>query len=715
MARGPLRIQQFQALANLGTSVGGTSGMIAAEAEALDATARRLGRTADRAAAREGEIAGTQAALEGKPALRNSGSIYGESFDRAAISTYADQLDTRLYTEAEALAQKHEADPAGLAAGLDGLRQAMLENDVVADPRLQAAFTRSFDRVKLGYMRTAERAAKTRAEQAQAAAATEAVNAGRRNLEQQAYALGMDPEGLAATEEETAKVTGIVARAEASGAIAPGSAARLTASIDAERAEAHLKGEFDRLPAAERKAFIDRLTEDFKAGKGLAGKFDLDGFQKLAGAFERQLNADQVAVTQTQNALKTQASAILRLASDGYGIAPDQWATIETVAARVPGGEDTVKQLRTEAEWFHTLASRPPAEAEAAISAMKARTGQTGATAVTAERNRRADAFLKTQATQLREDPLGWAERAGIASVPAIDFADPASLSARGDAAEAVATHYGTAPVYLRPQERAQLARAIEQGGEPMLASVNAITAGFGARAPAVLREVSKSAPVLAHVGGLALNGGSPEFAADVAEAIAMRRDPNFKPPSWKPQPFRDMAAEVLGPAFAAAPEALRAAETTAKTAFEARAYRRGLSPALGDDESKAAYERTLQEAAGATFDRAGNQFGGVGTHGGGWFSRGTPVVVPPDVRADRFSDVVDAIRDEDLPPGIITARELSGARLLAIGPGRYRVALGDPDSEDPQFVTGPDGRAWTLDLNALEPALRNRVPGAYR
>lgn len=715
MARGPLRIQQFQALANLGTSVGGTSGMVAAEAEALDATARRLGRTADRAAAREGEIAGTQAALEGKPGLRNSGSIYGDSFDRAAISTYADQLDTRLYTEAEALAQKHEADPAGLAAGFDALRQSMLENDVVADPRLQAAFTRSFERVKLGHLRSAERAARTRADQAQAAAAQEAVSASRRNLERQAYALGMDPEGLAATEEETAKVTGIVSRAEASGAIAPGSAARLTSSIAAERAEAHLKGEFDRLPAAERKGFIDRMTEDFKAGKGLAASFDLDGFQRLTGAFERQINADRVAVTQTQNAMKTQASAILRLAGEGYGIAPEQWATIETVAASVPDGEATVRALRTEADFFHTLAGRSPMEAEAAISAMKAQTAEAGATTVTAERNRRADEFLKNQVTQLREDPLGWAARAGVASVAPIDFTDPATLSARGDAAEAVAEHYGTAPVYLRPQERAQLARAIDQGGETMLATVNAIGSGFGPRAPAVLRELSGSAPVLAHVGGLALNGGSPEFAADVAEAIAMRRDPNFKAPSWKPQPFRDMAAQVLGPALAAAPQALRAAETAAKTAYEARAYRRGLSPALGDDDSKEAFKRALQEAMGATFDRAGTQFGGVGTHGGGWFSRGTPVVVPPDVRADRFSDVIDAIRDEDLPADILTARELSGARLLSVGPGRYRVALGDPDSEDPQFVVAPDGRAWTLDLNALQPALRSRVPGAYK
>lgn len=715
MARNTLRIQQFMGQAALGTAVGGVSGSLAAEGEALAGVSRRLGAKADGLAARAGALDGTQAALTGKPKLRGTGSSYADAFDQAAMRTYADQLDTKLYKAADALALQHENDPAGLRAGLASLRQEMLGADVLPDPIARAAFDSAFSRVELGYVRAADRAALARAKQQQAAGATEALTAAQANLERQGYALGLDEEGLKATEAEAKKVGDIAARAEASGAITPGTAARLTKTIEADRATAHLKGEFDRLPAGERKAFIEKTTADFKAGTGLAGKLDLDGFERLTGSFERQLSADNVATTRTETALRTQAGAILKLASEGYGIAPEQWKAIDTAAAAVPGGTDTVAALRQEAEFFHTLASRAPADAEAAISALKAKTGEGGATAITAARNQRADAFLKTMTEGLKEDPLGWGERAGITTVPALDFADPSSLSARGDAAEAVAAHYGTRPVYLRPQERAALARNVEQGGDAMLSVVNGIAAGFGPRAPAVLAEVSASAPVLAHVGGVVLAGGSQELAADVAEAIKMRRDPAFKPPNWKPQPFRDMAAEVLGPAFLAAPDALRTAETTAKTAFEARAYRRGLAPSLGDDDSKAAFARTLQEAAGATFDRNGVQYGGVGTHGGSWWrGGGTKVVVPPSVRTDRFSDVIDAVRDEDLG-GVLTASELQGARLLAVGPGRYRVALGDPEGDDPQYVTTPDGRFWTLNLNALEPALRARVPSAFR
>jgi len=715
MARQSLKIEQFLGQAQLGTATPGISSIVAAEAEGIDGLARRLARTADQAAAREGELAGTQAGLDGKPALKGGSGIYSQSFDQAAVRTYADQLDTKLYRAADELARQHEYDPAALRTGLGELKAQMIEADVLPDALARAAFERSFARVELGHVRSAERAAQTRAEQQQAAAATEALTASRANLERQGYALGMDPDGLEATDQEVKKVAGIAERAEASGAITPGTARRLTTTLEADRATAHLKGAFDRLPASERKAFIEQQTADFKAGKGLAGKLDLDGFEKLTGAFERQMNADQVDTTRAANALRTQATAIQKVASEGYGVASEQWSTLETAAAAVPGGPETVAMLRKEADWFHTLAGRSAVEAESAVSGLKARTAEEGATTLGAERNRRADAFLKNMNTQLKDDPLGWAERAGVVSVPPIDFADPSTLAARGDAAEAVGAHYGAAPVYLRPAERAALARNVEMGGDAMLGAVNQITAGFGARAPAVLREVSKSAPVLAHVGGVLMNGGSPELAADVAEAVAMRRDPNFKPPNWKPQPFRDMAADVLGPAFAAAPDALRTAETTAKTAFEARVYRRGLSPDLGDADSKEAYERTLQEAAGATFDRAGVQYGGVGTHGGGWLSSGQKVVVPSDIRTDRFSQVIDAIRDEDLPAGVLTARELAGARLLAVGPGRYRVALGDPDGDDPQYVTAPDGRFWTLDLNALEPALRARVPGAYK
>ncbi|WAC26343.1 hypothetical protein [Ancylobacter sp. SL191] len=723
MARGPLRIQQFQALANLGTSVGGTSGMVAAEAEALSATANRLGRTADRAAAREGEIAGTQAALEGKPALRNSGSIYGESFDRAAISTYADQLDTRLYTEADALARKHEADPAGLQTSLAALRETMLANDVIGDPRLQAAFTRSFDRVSLGHVRAAERAAKTRAEQAQAAAATEAVNASRRNLEQQAYALGTDPEGLAATEEEAAKVSGIVKRAEASGAIAPGSADDLIKGVAANRIEAHLKGEFDRLPAGERKGFIDRLTEDFKTGKGLAGKLDLDGFQKLTNGWDVTLRRADAETSRAETEMKQRIELIRKDTSEGYMPSSQQWTALESAAAAVPGGLDTVKALRAEGEFFRRLGVSSVVEAEAAVGDLQAGAAEgrvTGATAKAGEK------YLGEMRKELKDNPLGWAGRTGLFDIAPIDPAQPETLAGRAAVAEAVASHYGVPPVYLTPAERVAFQQAAAKGGEVMMANVTALARGFGDRAPRVLAEVAQDAPLTAHVGGILLNGGSQQLAADVADTIAMRNDPNVKArPKTDAQTAAEMtaanavAAQVYGDAFRMAGKARDGALSTALLAFEGRAVRRGLVAKADAPDSRAVFERTLQEAAGATFDREGTQFGGVTERRVGGFlgvgGRTDRVLVPSNIRADRFGDVIGALEDGDFTLPNLTAEKVRAARLVAVAPGQYRVALGDPDSDDPRWIRDASGLDFILDLQALEPALRRRVPGAFR
>jgi hypothetical protein len=53
----------------------------------------------------------------------------------------------------------------------------------------------------------------------------------------------------------------------------------------------------------------------------------------------------------------------------------------------------------------------------------------------------------------------------------------------------------------------------------------------------------------------------------------------------------------------------------------------------------------------------------------------------------------------------------------VAIGHGRYWVALGDPSpgSHDPQFVADPSGNKFVLDLNSMSPVLRSALPGAYR
>ena len=171
--------------------------------------------------------------------------------------------------------------------------------------------------------------------------------------------------------------------------------------------------------------------------------------------------------------------------------------------------------------------------------------------------------------------------------------------------------------------------------------------------------------------------------------------------------------------------------------AFLERARRNNLDPTLGagtaptgTQPGKDVFVRTLQEAAGARIIDD-HQYGGVGdypTPGQTLFGiqYGTSrVKVPPDVRADKFKDVIGAITDADLatlpsPPvdprtnKVYTARDLQGMMPYALPGNRYNFAIGDVTSNDAKYMTNANGGRFELDFNALAPRLRKLRPDAF-
>ena len=142
-------------------------------------------------------------------------------------------------------------------------------------------------------------------------------------------------------------------------------------------------------------------------------------------------------------------------------------------------------------------------------------------------------------------------------------------------------------------------------------------------------------------------------------------------------------------------------------------------------------FTRQAQLAAGATFDGS-TQYGGVAEyrHGGflGMGASSQKVPIPPDMKAAEFGNVMRSLTDgllNSLPmPPVegdhktrVPAERIQGGQLVAIGHGRYKVALGDPTpgSPDPAWVLDPAGNAFVLDLNQMAPQLRSLLPGAYR
>jgi hypothetical protein len=377
-----------------------------------------------------------------------------------------------------------------------------------------------------------------------------------------------------------------------------------------------------------------------------------------------------------------------------------------------------------------------PVALQESLGSLEKQMQSEGATETSIALKQAGEKLLKKMQSEIARDQLGWADRTEVMSVPRIDFSKPDTIAPamqdRVARAEAVAKAYGTKPQYLRPDEVSTLQVYANGGGEKMLQVAHMIADGFGDRAPQVMAEVAKEAPTLAHVGANLASGGSTQFAMDVAEAVKLRNDAKaqgaaIKLPQWmnKPQEKvlaaqRTNASDVFGNAFVLAQDTQRTVESAATDAYFSRAYRTpSLSPALENSASKEAHKKALQESAGATFTKDGVQFGGVGKISTGIFSS-HKVVVPSNVRADRFGDVIGAIRTEDLQPPPVTASgkpytasDLRTSKPVATA-GGYRFAMGDPASDDPKWIRGADGNPWVLDLQSLTPVLSQRVPGAF-
>lgn len=454
------------------------------------------------------------------------------------------------------------------------------------------------------------------------------------------------------------------------------------------------------------------------------------------------LNQRIKGVDLNDKALVGEIGDINKIVSDGYRPTDDRITALKQMMAsnKNPALDGYYKSSMENMSLLSSWQKMSPAQLSGELTKLDRSIQANGANEQTLSLRKNGQALLKTMNKSIEDDPLGWADRTGNDIVPPIDFNSPMAakdMRARTAIAEVVANQYGIAPVYLRPEERKFLETATAAGGAPMLTAARSIVDGFGDRSSRVLGEVSKDAPVLAHMGGLLsgglFGGGSTTFANDVAEGVGLRQNKDAEKllPHWAKTPTDKIyqfevsrKVDQYGDAFLMVPDTGRAAETSSKSAFMVRAMRNGYDPQSIDVSGtvKDAYNKALQEGAGATFDAKGTQFGGVTKIRPGMW-KDYNVLVPGSIRADRFKDVIGAIKDEDLSLMPIspqsaggkpyTARDLQSAVPVAV-PGGYRFAHGDPGSEDPKWVRGADGNPFVLNLDGISDKLRMRVPGAF-
>ena len=742
MARkGVYEVSEFTGKGAMGTAGRGPEGTLAGEydsqAAGLSGLANSIGRLADRQAATEGALAGTAAGLDGKPELKGRASIYGASYEEAALRTYANRLDSKAMDGAFALFEQHQDDPAALAKGLNDFKQQMLQEDVLDDPRAKALFEQQFNNTARSYYQSAVGRADARAKDERLALATTTAAKAQAENQRVAFAGGADL-ATAQAHHDT-----ILDRAVADGAMTPSAAAALKVNSRKALVEAQVKGEFSRLPPAERAGYARNLMADWQAGKGPLKDLDFASVQNLAADLEKDVRSDEIAGRTARAVVLQQADKIRKMSAQGLDISDSEWSDVEAAAARVDGGPEQVAALRSDAATLKSWRNMNPRALEQALQEDRARVAaKGGATELDTERLARGDELLKNMSEALAADPLGWAERTGLSDVPAIDFSRPETMAARAPMAEEIARNYGVRPRYLRPDEAAAVKAAEAQGGEAMLGTVAGIVQGFGDKAPRVLAEVSGEAPLLARAGALVNAGGSQALARDVAETLARRNAAASGAPgpapaskaqlSWMDDKasakLTEKANEVYGSVFTAVPGERLAAEGLGRAAIETRLPRLGLTADTGATATDEAITRVYQEAAGATYGPDGTRYGGVADRESQWgaaFGRargGYKVIVPANVRADRIDAVIDGLTDRDmakLGPAQdgrpVPASVVKNGYLVATRAGRYRVAAGEPAGNDPQYLLRPDGSYWELDFNALEGDLRTRMPAAFK
>lgn len=723
-------MQSARGLVQAASQDDGSAALFAAASQTFGRVADSIGEIADRAAAHEGQQAGALAGMDPEFRPRGDNTIYSRAYDGAGLNTFKSRMSVSLAAQMQKAYDDNQGNPEGLAQALDGVRAGWQEtvDKPGLMPHIKPEFEAQFARTSLGLMRDATREYHAR-ERAKLAGALEEERAMRaRTAEQQAFRLGLDETAdqvLAGELTDMRKRLAVVGH-DGKPIVDPATQVKVLRDTETGMARARILGAFSRLEDLPAKArFIRELEGKYQAGGDrVLDLFEPEQFQGLMGTLTADARQQELGAVQAARQVKRQVKDFAEAAKQGIALKDEEMSALKAgVAASgdpelLEGFNDAVDTLGT----VRQLNMMQPGQIEAWVDKETARLASEG-TELDAREVARLDlarGYLEKTHTALSHDMLGVAAKAGTARVDPLDFANPASLAQRDEAAQHAAEFYGRSPQWFRPEEREALASVSRKGGPEMIAVAAAITSGMKGNAPAALAEISKEAPALAMIGGLwAATGGNapPQAALDAAKGLELRAHADYKELATAEQMLAETAS-VVGQSYANFPGDRAALINTAKAIYEGKAYAAGtrtFDPSLWQQSVRAALgEREVE----------GVKYGGV-VRQSYWpwddYRDGPEIVLPPAVRQDKWREVLDMITPGDLdragidrPAGAdgrpISLSRIQAGVLVQAGNGRYAVALGNPNVAGAEaYVPG-----WRLDLDALIPHLRKRRPDLF-
>lgn len=637
---------------------------------------------------------------------------------------YWTRLQTALTEDAAAVYDRFGDDPDRLQGAFEALHTVHLADHVA--PEIRMDYEAAFQRTTRPYLAQA-RADRTRRQQADDQTS---FLAGLSSLQsEQARAVARldpgTPGALDALIETQSTIDRSYDAAAERGVLAPEAAARGKAEARRATVAGFYGRQAEALPTPDAVAALrTQLQTDAMAGT-LAG-LDADGWPVLDGQLRRIEAAKRTQGTEAGAALTRRADDLVARAEAGQPVDPGARARLRLDAGTAPDGDRIVSAALVRLDVAERLRDTPLADAETALTAFSRQ--------LTDDTRREALSYGQQAIRRVRSaasaDPIGFAEsRALIAPAPLLDLtADPDALSgaiaARVATGQAVARELGVRPRFLRAGEADGLAALAGQDPGAAADRLGALVAGAGPAARDVVAELGAASPALSGAGHMLAAGGSARAARD-ALLGSVPRDGRPLPAPGRTEQQAAARSVGLDDALTLLPDDAERITRTATAIARERMAAAGIDPAKDPDKAGPILTMALHEAAGARFED-GVQWGGFARvpDWSGWSSDDAAVLLPASIRADRFPAILSALQDADLaalpvapvaPDGTrYRARDIRSARPVSV-PGGLAFAAGDPGSDDPQWITAPDGRPFVLDPDQLADRLAARVPGAFR
>jgi len=688
----------------------------------------KVGALADRAAAKEGEEAGSSAGLDPEFRPQKNMTIRAEAFDRAGLSVASSRLRMAMAADLDDAYDKYGDDPKRLKAALDGRAKAFVEQGMALDAKIGASLTLSFRQSSLSMMRRSTRAQAVRIAAGQREAVASDVSDRLKRIGREAYDAGLDNEADAHLASSRAQLLEKLAEHDVRGKplfTAHQRQAALT-DFDATVMRERLYGALSRADGHEGKA---QLVMGFEEGwkKGEYPELGPDDFRRISTGLRRELRREETAQSVLLRTSKKKTDILVGQLSKGYAVNEDQRSEM---LAGIRASGDVGVELANEADRNMTLLDhlrvQPPQKIRETIEQERAIAAKKGVSASRLHLIEMAENLEAEARKQLKVDPLGWMERTGQMDVQPLDMTSAENMHLRVAQAEKTAHDYGMEPRYLRPDERQAMTVMMRQGPKSLAEVVRTVSKGFGPAAVKVFGELSDHAPELAHIGGLAATGADPEAIANAAVWMRLKAEKGYKSrlsstdeKGW----FHENVGALFGDRLAMS----QAVRQVAGGIADILAKKRGEKTV-----SKETYKQAVNQALGRRVVN-GVAYGGVidysrdgVTYSGGAtveHSGSHKIIIPSWVRADRFESVIDGIGEGILAQlgspmhgngAPVTPADIKRARLETIGDGRYLVNFGTRSEPQYFYPQGHKGAKWVLDMKLVYPSASVRDDDAF-